>query len=70
MTASLTSRAAPGSKYGQWAVVTGASDGIGKAFAELLAQAGFNLVVAARRQDVLAGVAKNLSSSHGVQVRT
>jgi short-subunit dehydrogenase len=69
MTASVISRAAPGSKYGQWAVVTGASDGIGKAFAELLAHAGFNLVVAARRQDVLAAVAKNLSSSHGVEVR-
>ncbi len=69
MTASVISRAAPGSKYGQWAVVTGASDGIGKAFAELLAEAGFNLVVAARRQDVLARVAKNLSRSHGVEVR-
>jgi short-subunit dehydrogenase len=69
MTAFLTSRATPGSKYGQWAVVTGASDGIGKAFAELLAQAGFNLVVAARRQDVLTGVAKHLSISHGVEVR-
>jgi short-subunit dehydrogenase len=69
MTASVISRAAPGSRYGRWAVVTGASDGIGKAFAELLAQAGFNLVVAARRQDVLAGVAKHLSSSHGVEVR-
>jgi short-subunit dehydrogenase len=69
MTASVVSRAAPGSKYGQWAVVTGASDGIGKAFAELLAQAGFNLVVAARRQDVLAGIARNLSTSHGVEVR-
>jgi len=69
MTASLTSRATPGSKYGQWAVVTGASDGIGKAFSELLAQAGFNLVVAARRQDVLAGLAKHLSNSHGIEVR-
>jgi short-subunit dehydrogenase len=69
MTDSAISRAAPGSKYGQWAVVTGASDGIGKAFAELLAQAGFNLVVAARRKDVLAGVAKDLSARHGVEVR-
>ncbi len=69
MAASFISRAALGSKYGQWAVVTGASDGIGKAFAELLAQAGFNLVVAARRQDVLAAVAENLSSGHGVEVR-
>jgi hypothetical protein len=63
------SRAFPGAQYGQWAVITGASDGIGKAFAELLAQAGFNLVIAARRKDVLAVIAKNLSDSHGVEVR-
>jgi short-subunit dehydrogenase len=69
MTTSFASRAIPGTQYGQWAVVTGASDGIGKACAELLAQAGFNLVIAARRKDVLAGIEKHLSDSHGVEVR-
>jgi uncharacterized protein len=69
MTASVVSRVTPGPQYGQWAVVTGASDGIGKAFAELLAQAGFNLVIAARRRDVLSGVAEDLSTTHGVEVR-
>ena len=66
----FVSRAIPGTQFGQWAVVTGASDGIGKAFAELLAQAGFKLVIAARRKDVLAEIAQNLSESHGVEVRS
>jgi len=69
MSDSALSRAIPGAQYGTWAVVTGASDGIGKAFAERLAQAGFNLVIAARRQDVLARLAHQWSSSHGVEVR-
>jgi len=63
------SRAIPGRKYGHWAVVTGASDGIGKAFAESLARSGFNLVIAARRKDVLADLATNLSGVHGLEVR-
>jgi len=69
MNASVLSRAIPGTKYGHWAVVTGASDGIGKAFAEMLAQSGFNLVVAARRGDTLATLATHLSGVHGVEVR-
>jgi hypothetical protein len=69
MNASVLSRAIPGTRYGRWAVVTGASDGIGKAFAELLAQSGFNLVIAARREDLLTDLATNLSGLHGVEVR-
>jgi hypothetical protein len=41
------------SKYGPWAVVAGASVGIGEAMAKLMAQRGLNLVIIARRKDVL-----------------
>lgn len=43
--------------FGPWAVVTGASDGIGRAMAIEIAQRGVNLVLAARRADELAIVA-------------
>lgn len=40
-------------KYGPWALVTGASSGLGVEFAEQLAQKGLNRVLAARREDRL-----------------
>ncbi len=40
-----------GGKPGAWAVVTGASDGIGAAFCELLAKEGFNIVLLSRSVD-------------------
>jgi NAD(P)-dependent dehydrogenase (short-subunit alcohol dehydrogenase family) len=53
---------------GQTAIVTGASSGLGVAFAEALAENGVNLVIAARRYEKLAGVARELSAKHGVEV--
>lgn len=54
-------------KYGPWAVVTGASDGIGREMARCLARDGLNLVLVARRRAALDRVAAELSASTGVQ---
>jgi short-subunit dehydrogenase len=47
-------------KYGPWAVVAGASDGTGAAFAEELARRGVNVVLVARRGALLEEVAARL----------
>jgi uncharacterized protein len=44
-------------QYGPWAVVLGASEGLGEAFAAGAAARGVNVVVAARRGDLLGRVA-------------
>ena len=56
-------------KYGPWAVVTGASEGIGAAFAAELASKGLNLVLVARREDRLEAISRELASKFRVEVR-
>ena len=54
-----------------WAVVTGCTDGIGKAIAQELASRGFNLVMVSRSIDKLNATAKDLrEKSPGIQTRT
>ena len=56
-------------RYGPWALVTGASDGIGKAVAAEIAAQGINVVLCARRRDRLETIAADLAGAHGVQTR-
>ena len=52
------------------AIVTGATSGIGKAFAEQLAQRGYDLVLTGRRDELLCAVADRIRASHNVSVQT
>nr|AIZ03372.1 17beta-hydroxysteroid dehydrogenase 12 variant [Clarias batrachus] len=58
------------SKLGKWAVVTGATDGIGKAYAEELARRGFAIVLISRTQEKLDEVSKAIESKYHVETKT
>lgn len=53
---------------GKWALVTGASSGLGVDFARELATRGANLILLARREDLLKGVAEEIRRSYQVEV--
>lgn len=55
--------------YGPWALVTGASSGIGAEFARRIAADGVNVVIAARRLDRLESLAAEIRKNHDVAVR-
>lgn len=57
-------------KYGSWALVTGASSGIGSELARQLAAKGLNVAVAARRKERLAALVSEIENKYGVQART
>ncbi len=56
-------------KYGPWALITGASEGTGSAFAHRLAALGINLVLIARREGPLAALAQEIRAK-GVECVT
>jgi short-subunit dehydrogenase len=56
-------------KFGPWAIVTGASSGIGKEFSRQLAANGLNIVLVARRLELLKELGQNLEKEFGVQCR-
>ncbi len=58
-----------GDRYGPWALVAGASEGVGAAFARAVAERGVNVVLLARRQSVLDEVAASIRTATGVETR-
>jgi short-subunit dehydrogenase len=56
--------------YGPWALVSGASEGLGAAYAEALAKRGLDLILVARRLGLLQALAARLTAQYGISVRT
>ncbi|XP_037028949.1 very-long-chain 3-oxoacyl-CoA reductase-like [Bradysia coprophila] len=56
-------------QYGNWALITGATDGIGKQYARSLAERGFNVILVSRTLTKLQDVAKEISQSFNVQTK-
>ena len=57
-------------KFGPWAIVTGASTGIGKEFAKQLAFNGLNLVLVSRRKALLEEIGIELLKEFGIKYKT
>jgi len=57
------------STYGPWALITGASSGIGEEFARQAATNGINVVLVARREERLNEVAAQLEATYNVEAR-
>lgn len=58
-----------GAKKGKWAVITGASDGIGKEYAFQLASKGFNVVLVSRTQAKLETLASEIEAKYKVETK-
>jgi short-subunit dehydrogenase len=57
-------------RYGQWAIVAGASEGLGAEYARQLASRGLNLILIARRAVLLQSLATILSGQYHVEIKT
>jgi uncharacterized protein len=56
-------------RYGSWGVVAGASQGLGAEYADQLAARGLNLVLVARRLELLKTLAARLASQYGIRTK-
>jgi len=54
-------------RYGEWAVVTGSSQGIGRSYAMELARRGLNIILVARSKERLSQVAKEIQETFHVK---
>ncbi|XP_058519138.1 very-long-chain 3-oxoacyl-CoA reductase isoform X2 [Ochotona princeps] len=59
-----------GPRLGEWAVVTGSTDGIGKSYAEQVAKRGMKIVLISRSQDKLSQVASDIKEKFKAETRT
>lgn len=57
-------------KFGPWAIITGASSGIGKGFARQLAADGLNVILVARRMSLLEESGRQLAKEFGIRYQT
>ena len=57
------------SKYGPWAIIAGASEGLGEAFAEELAKRGLNLILIARRLEKLEVLSDKLRNKYQIEIK-
>lgn len=56
-------------RYGKWAIVAGASDGLGAEYARQLAARGLNLILVARREELLQSLASQLSDQYKIRAK-
>jgi len=56
-------------RYGPWAIVAGASEGLGAAYAHELAGRGLNLILIARREELLQALAKGLAQQYKIRTK-
>lgn len=54
-------------KYGEWGIILGATEGVGKAFCEKIASEGMNVVMVGRREEMLKDLGKEISAKYGVE---
>lgn len=54
-------------KFGPWALITGASSGIGREFAKQIASSGLNVVLVARRIEILEALGQELHQKYGIE---
>lgn len=56
-------------KFGEWAIITGATDGIGKCYAKELAKLKFNILLISRTESKLQRVADEIKNTYGVKTQ-
>ncbi|XP_055545323.1 inactive hydroxysteroid dehydrogenase-like protein 1 [Wyeomyia smithii] len=56
-------------RYGEWAVITGSSDGIGKEYAKNIAGKGMNIMLLSRTASKMSALAEEIRTKHRVEVK-